>query len=94
MVVPTDKRRYTITETGPVAEALERYRAAGHGAVTNSDVADLVVSGVAAQLRAGEEEQADAERRRVLRERFIQRSRTGEGIDVGALGEARERWTH
>jgi hypothetical protein len=90
--VPTKKPRYTITETGDVAQILESLRAAGEP-MTSRHLADLVVRGGEARLRELDQARADEQRRRQLREGFL--ALTADEIDVPALQAAHERgWAH
>lgn len=82
-----------VTETDPVAAALERVRQAYPGQRIN--LAELVVLGADRKLEVIERERGDDERRAGLRERFLSRTRTGEGIDWEALQDAHDRgWVH
>ena len=56
---------------------------------------DLVIRGARERLREMEAARADESRRLALRLQLIERLRTGEGLDVDAAYEVRERgWTH
>lgn len=84
--MPTQRPRHTITEVGPVEEALGRVRAV-RGEV---DLRELIVLGAEVAVeRARQEAEAD-ERRADLRRRLIERiGRTG--VDLEAAEEVRER---
>ena len=83
--MPTTKPRHTITETGHVAEALDRARAVGV-----DDIRELVILGAeAAVARATEGRQHD-DRRRRMRERLAARLERGGAVDREAAREARE----
>lgn len=86
-MVPTTRKRHSITETDDVADMLDRVRVATGGP---PDLPELVKLGAQAKLRQLDQARADDERRRVLRQRFAERTLTGEGIDVAALREVRE----
>ena len=82
-----------ITETDEVGAALDRVRRADpDGAVSLSE---LVVLGAPVKVAQIEQARRDNERRAELRERFLQRTRSGEGVDWDALAEVHERgWAH
>jgi hypothetical protein len=82
-----------VTETDEVGAALDRVRHADpDGAVSLSE---LVVLGADRKVELLEQAQRDDQRRAELRERFLQRTRSGEGVDWDALAEVRERgWAH
>lgn len=89
--MPTTRKRHTITETDDVEQALAPLRAQG----TRVDIAELVIRGAHAKLADLREERDDDERRLALRESFLERTRTGEGLDFEALLEQHERgWTY
>jgi hypothetical protein len=82
-----------ITETDEVGAALDRVRRADPDGAVN--LGELVVLGAHAKVELIEQAQGDDERRAELRERFLQRTRSGEGVDWAALAEVRERgWVH
>lgn len=82
-----------VTETDAVGAALDRVRAADPAGRVN--LAELVILGAGRKVEQLEQADADAEHRAALRERFLERTRTGEGIDWDALTAAREHgWTH
>jgi hypothetical protein len=88
--VPTTRKRHTITETPVVERALAPLRTRG----VPIDLADLVVRGAEARLAELERQRADREGKRALRERFLERTRAGHGIDVDAALSVREQgWT-
>jgi galactokinase len=83
--VPTTRKRHSVTETERVERALQPLRDAG----VPIDFTELVARGaesVADELAASV---ADDERRLVLRRAFVQRSASGTGYDVPAVGDAR-----
>ncbi|MGO9764015.1 MAG: hypothetical protein ACLP1Q_22420, partial [Solirubrobacteraceae bacterium] len=89
--MPTRHPRHSITETPPVREALDALRRRGERVRLD----DLVIRGARERLRemevARDEEAGNAE----LRRQLIEQLRTGEGLDVDAAYEVRERgWTH
>jgi hypothetical protein len=91
--VPTSRKRHTVTETNEVGAALDRVRQADPAGSVN--LGELVVLGAACKVELLEQAQRDDQRRAELRERFLQRTRTGEGVDWDALVEVHERgWTH
>ena len=80
-----------ITETDAVQAALDELRAI---VGPNIDMAEVVVVGAREQARRlSRGERSDAETMR-LRERFLERSLSGDGVDLGALIDVHERgWT-
>jgi hypothetical protein len=80
-----------ITETGAVAEALDRLRAAGED-VTSGAIAALVVRGAEQRLVELADRADDAARRAALRERFLDRAFSGEGVDADAAHSASDAW--
>jgi hypothetical protein len=89
--VPTTRKRHTITETADVEQALAPLRE--QGAPIN--LAELVIRGARATLEDQQREQQDDAHRLRLREQFLTRTRTGDGLDFAALLEQHERgWTH
>lgn len=92
--MPTKRRRHTITETEPVQRALALARSLeGPGVRDSALLRELIVLGAEAKAARAEGEEADAERRKRLRERFLRRTREGK-IDVEALEEVRRTgWT-
>lgn len=82
-----------VTETDAVGAALERVRQATPD--HSVSLAELVVLGAERKVRLLESEQSDDRRRAALRERFLERTRTGDGVDWEALVNVPERgWTH
>jgi len=84
--MPTTRKRHTITETPPVEEALAPLRASG----ISVDVSELVIKGAGVKLDEAREVQANDDRRRALRERFLDRTRRGAGIDLDVALKVRE----
>jgi hypothetical protein len=89
--MPTRHPRHSITETPPVREALDALRCRGERVRLD----ELVIRGARERLRemnaANDQDARNAE----LRRQLVQRLRTGEGLDVDAAYEVRERgWTH
>jgi len=88
--MPTKLRRHTITETPQVSAALDELRRRGEPVT----LAELVIRGAQAVVedldrRAGEDSDPAA-----LRARLAERLRTGDGLDLGAALDARDRgWT-
>jgi hypothetical protein len=91
--VPTSRKRYMITETDEVGAALDRVRQADPDGTFN--LGELVVLGAQCKVDLIEQAQRDDERRAELRERFLQRTRSGEGVDWDALADVHEHgWAH
>jgi len=89
--MPTKHHRHSITETPRVREALEPLRRRG----VKFELSDLVVRGAEQRLHELEAERVEEERKAELRQRLIERLRTGKGLDVAAAYEVRETgWTH
>jgi hypothetical protein len=86
-VMPTSRKRHSITETDEVASVLDRVRAETGGSL---DLPELVRLGAEAKLRELSAARAADQRRSVLRQRFAERTATAEGIDVDALREVHE----
>jgi hypothetical protein len=81
--VPTTRKRHTITETEAVERALAPLRAKGE----RVDFAELVIRGAEAKL-------SERDRRRALREQFLERTRSARGLDLDAALAVREHgWT-
>lgn len=78
--MPTKLRRYSITETGEVASALEHVRATGE----TPDLKRLVVLGAERLVEEHRRRQEDEGRRAALRERLLTRSVTAPGVDTEA----------
>jgi hypothetical protein len=88
--VPTKLPRHTVTETPRVRAALDELRRRGEHVV----LADLVVRGASAVLDDLDRREAEEARDAELRARLVARLKTGEGLDLEAALEARERgWT-
>lgn len=68
-------------------EALDRLRSRG----IDVDLPDLVVRGADVRLRELDEMACSEQEQAALRERFLDRSSSAEGIDVGALIDVHER---
>jgi hypothetical protein len=82
-----------VTETDEVGAALERVRQSDPGHEVN--LSELVVLGAGRKVELIERERDDDQRRAELRERFLRRTRTGEGIDWEALLDVHDRgWAH
>jgi hypothetical protein len=82
-----------ITETDEVGAALDRVRSADPDGAVN--LSELVVLGANRKVELLEETQRNDERRTELRERFLQRTRSGEGVDWDALADVHQRgWVH
>lgn len=82
-----------VTETDEVAAALGRLRSAAPA--TRPNLAELVVLGAERKAEQIQSERDDDARRAELRERFLQRTRSGEGVDWDALLNVHERgWAH
>jgi hypothetical protein len=89
--VPTRHPRHSITETPPVREALDALRHRGERVRLD----DLVIRGAQERLREMEVARAEETRNAELRRQLVEQLRTGEGLDVEAAYEVRERgWTH
>jgi hypothetical protein len=89
--VPTRHPRHSITETPPVREALDALRRRGEQVRLD----DLVIRGARERLREMEAARAAETRNAELRRQLVEQLRTGEGLDVDAAYEVRERgWTH
>lgn len=90
--MPTKRKRYIVTETDEVGDVLRRVADA---LGTAPDIGELVVLGGEEKLRRVAAERNESRRRLELRQRFLERTRTGHGIDVQALREVREHgWSH
>jgi hypothetical protein len=89
--MPTRHPRHSITETPPVREALDALRRRGEQVRLD----DLVIRGARERLREMEIARAEEARNAELRRQLVEQLRTGEGLDVDAAYEVRERgWTH
>jgi hypothetical protein len=82
-----------VTETEEVGGALDRVRAVDPDGKVN--LAELVVLGAEAKVEQLVRHRDDEARRAALRESFLERTRTGAGIDWDALTHAHEHgWVH
>jgi len=82
-----------VTETDEVGAALERVRQAAPDRCVN--VSELVLLGAERKLELLRRASGDDQHRAELRERFLQRTRSGEGIDWDAALAVHERgWAH
>jgi hypothetical protein len=82
-----------VTETDEVEGALDRVRAADPDGKVN--LAELVVLGADAKVKELARHRDDDARRAALRESFLDRTRTGAGIDWDALTHVHEHgWVH
>ena len=89
--MPTRHPRHSVTETPLVREALDELRQRK----LRVELSDLVVRGAREKVREHDAAQSEGRERAELRSRLIERLRTGEGIDLDALDEVRERgWIH
>lgn len=86
IAVPTKRPRHTITEVGPVEEALDRVRAV-HPDV---DLRKLIVLGADELVRQTESEHRLKAYRAALRQRLVERTTAANGVDGGAAAYARE----
>lgn len=84
--MPTKRPRHTITETGPVAEALERARSVAG----SLDLKEIVVLGANAYADSELERQRSDERRAELRRRLLKRTLRPGAVDADAALEVRE----
>lgn len=95
--MPTDRHRYSITETDEVAAALQTVRAlSGRRGVRNAELLrELVVRGARELEREAHVDREREHRREAMRRRALNRARTLEGIDPEAAANARqEAWSH
>jgi hypothetical protein len=91
--VPTRRKRHMITETDALSEALDRLRRADPEHPVS--LGELVVLGAERKVGMIEQAHADETRRVELRERFLRRTQTGDGVDWEALAEVHEHgWVH
>jgi hypothetical protein len=89
--MPTRHPRHSITETPPVREALDALRRRGERVRLD----DLVIRGAHERLREMEVARDEETRNAELRRELVEQLHTGEGLDVDAAYEVRERgWTH
>jgi hypothetical protein len=90
--VPTKRKRHSVTETDEVGVALRRVEAATG---TRPDLAELVVLGSEVKISKATEHRERDQAQAQLRARFLERTRTGEGIDLDALDRVRAAgWRH
>lgn len=86
--MPTKRTRYTITEVGQVADALDLVRSETGGPV---DIRELVKLGAERKVEL-ERHGAQAEaRRKELRDRLIARTTRPGSVDPAAAADVRER---
>jgi hypothetical protein len=85
--MPTTRKRHTITETPNVERALAPLRAQG----ITVDFPELVIKGAGVKIDEARVAKTDDEHRRALRERFLQRSQRGTGVDLDVALKVRER---
>ncbi len=90
--MPTTKKRHMVTETEPVARALEIARAAANRPRRDSELlTELIVRGAKATIALGEQREAEDRERLELRERFLQRRPDIEALaEVGRTGWVRD----
>jgi len=82
-----------ITETDEVGAALGRVQQAAPGHTVN--LAELVLLGAERKLQLLESERGEDRRRAALRERFLARTRSREGMDWETLVNVHDRgWMH
>jgi hypothetical protein len=92
--MPTSRHRYTVTETEPIAEAMEKARRLLHSDRDNVVLTHLIVRGAEALEREVQAARHDTHRRERLKQRFLRRSASFEGLDPDALLTVREEgWT-
>ncbi len=85
--MPTKRKRHMITETAEVEAALEPLRVRG----IPVGLSELVIKGAEAKTAEVRANEADDARRRALRTRFEERTRSGTGLDVEIGPGTRER---
>jgi hypothetical protein len=76
--MPTKRKRYMITETAEVETALQPLRSKG----IPISFQRLVIKGAEATMAKALESDEEEARRRASRERFLERTRTGAGLDL------------
>lgn len=86
--MPTTRKRHTITETEEIERALRPLRQWTQGRV---DLGELVRLGAGVKLERLRREEAGARDRAERRERFLERTRTGDGVDFELLREVHDR---
>ena len=90
IAVPTKRPRHTITEVGPVEEALDRVRAVQ----PDVDLRELIVLGADEVVRQAESERNHEASRAALRRRLVERTTAAGGVDGEAAAYVREHgWT-
>jgi hypothetical protein len=80
--MPTSRKRHMVTETDEITAALERVRAVTDDKV---NIGELVLLGAERKVELAEAERNDSGRRAALREQFLDRTRSGAGVDFEAL---------
>ena len=85
--MPTTRKRHSVTETPPVQAALDQLRLRG----IPFELGDLVVRGARDRLTDAEHGILDEDRRRQLRQRFLARSASADGVDVTVAFDVHER---
>jgi hypothetical protein len=94
IAMPTSRHRYTITETEPIAQAIEKGRRCLDTSRNSVVVKTLILRGAEALERDAAAAQQDAVRREQLKRRFLQRGANFEGLDPEAMLSVREAgWT-
>jgi hypothetical protein len=83
--MPTKRRRHMITETAEIEMALEPLRARG----VSVTLPELVIKGAKTTLAEVQAAADDADHNRAARERFLERARTGAGLDPDILLDPR-----
>jgi hypothetical protein len=92
-LVPTKKRRYTITADEDVEFALRRSRRSFPAGTSDSRIlAALVSKGEKALKRESEAEVEHEQRRRAAAGRLAERFGRPDGLDYAALSEASAQW--
>lgn len=90
--MPTQRKRHTVTETDEVGDVLRRVEAATG---ERADLGELVLLGGKEKLLRTQLQHEANVQRGVLRRRLVERTRTGEGIDLDAVSDVHESgWTH
>jgi hypothetical protein len=92
-LMPTKKRRYTITADENVEFALRRSRRSFPAGTSDSRILAALVSKGERAIEQENQAAADHEQhRRLAAERLADRFRRPGGLDYAALGEASARW--
>ncbi len=86
ITVPTKRPRHTITEVGPVEEALDRVRAVQ----PDVDLRKLIVLGADEVVRRAELERHYKAYQAALRARLVERTTAAGGVDGEAAAYVRE----